>query len=1195
MRTLTTLALLGVSLLGVSPGADAKEKDKDKDKKSRANARVEAGDCVVGTAQADLDVNNVRARMYNTGNLFWRGGDPIYLVPKTGTTASIFASGVWMAGFVGDDLRIAAAQYENYEFYPGPLDDAGNPPDDCTVFDRLYKVTRGDISTFEAGLGLTADLRDWPVELGAPVIAVDNNGVDDDGDGIVDEGTNGLDDDGNGVIDNSSERERVDYDLAIAQGRNPYSLSDGDRPDLIGDQAVWWVMNDVGGPHPETGSDPIGVEIQAQAFAFARADALNNITFYKYRIEYKGEETLTDAYVTIFSDPDLGAEFADDYIGSSPELGVGFVYNADNEDVGGFGSPPPALGYDFFQGPIVDEDIPGVGDDMAPDTLGLTKFGYFNNASGTDTGTPEGAEEYYFTMIGRFRTGQPWSVGDDGTNPDGAPTDFIYPNTPGTYWSEPCSTPDCAEFVPPADRRFTQSTGPFTMEPGDVQEIVFGVVWAQGDENYNPDTQTNSVAAMLAADQLAQIAYDLNFELPASPDAPRVTGAASDEQIVITWEADITYDAQDPFLAGQIVDDSTYTFEGFEVYRFENPQDPNPQLIAVYDEVNFDSEGDPIGQIIDFAIDPATNLLNSFVAASGTNSGLRFYYVVQDELVNYQDYTYGVATYAVNDESVPKVLRSPIAQVTVRPTLLSNGSTQQTNPGDQTLLIRTNGGGAGQAIARVINPLAVISGDYRLEYFETEDGFLTYNVSRDGVLVFDGAEFVARVGRSPVQGEVLVEGISFGLVDPQDEPLPADIGTDDDPLADYAGDGAGIGESSNPDGDICPAGTDDPGCASYNVNTVFLTVEQDTLVVGADTTFFDTYASFSTDAEDQYFVLPGSEPAFNRFLNAAAPDDYEMRFTEACAADPCYAVYATNFNEDGTIAQVPFELWNIGAENGLGDSSDDYRMIPFLRKKGDASVSNFANAFTDTAPVVRRDGSEIGTTESVYFMVPDRENGYAAFEAAAIAFGGAGNIWDPANDGDDINPDEEECRNSDYYVDYCYKDAGTRVWTVGDLQIADVSGDGTTPSVGTVIRFLTVPNLDVRAGDVFTFSSAELAVLAGTEETKRASMDLVNVVPNPYRGRSVYERGGESRAARFINLPPRATIRIFTLSGNLIRTLETSGDTNIDWDLNTSTGLPVASGMYLVHVEGRDSSGNSVGEKIIKFGVVQREIRFNNF
>jgi hypothetical protein len=44
---------------------------------------------------------------------------------------------------------------------------------------------------------------------------------------------------------------------------------------LKGDQTIWWVFNDKGNVHTETGGESIGLEIRAQAFAFLN-NAMNS-------------------------------------------------------------------------------------------------------------------------------------------------------------------------------------------------------------------------------------------------------------------------------------------------------------------------------------------------------------------------------------------------------------------------------------------------------------------------------------------------------------------------------------------------------------------------------------------------------------------------------------------------------------------------------------------------------------------------------------------------------------------------------------------------------------------------------------------------------------------------------------------------------------------------------------------------------
>jgi len=51
------------------------------------------------------------------------------------------------------------------------------------------------------------------------------------------------------------------------------------RVTLFGDETHWWVFNDAGNIHGETNGQPIGMEIRAQAFAFATNDEVNRMTF----------------------------------------------------------------------------------------------------------------------------------------------------------------------------------------------------------------------------------------------------------------------------------------------------------------------------------------------------------------------------------------------------------------------------------------------------------------------------------------------------------------------------------------------------------------------------------------------------------------------------------------------------------------------------------------------------------------------------------------------------------------------------------------------------------------------------------------------------------------------------------------------------------------------------------------------------
>jgi hypothetical protein len=103
----------------------------------------------------------------------------------------------------------------------------------------------------------------------------------------------------------------------------------------------------------------------------------------------------------------------------------------------------------------------------------------------------------------------------------------------------------------------------------------------------------------------------------------------------------------------------------------------------------------------------------------------------------------------------------------------------------------------------------------------------------------------------------------------------------------------------------------------------------------------------------------------------------------------------------------------------------------------------------------------------------------------------------------------------------------------------------------------------------------------------------VMVYPNPYRvdgqyADNKYEPGGiYGKRIRFVNLPPRCTIRIYTLDGDLVQTIDHEMDphdleaTTHWWNLVSRNSQAVVSGIYLFSVEDKDSGENQVGKFVI--------------
>ncbi len=109
--------------------------------------------------------------------------------------------------------------------------------------------------------------------------------------------------------------------------------------------------------------------------------------------------------------------------------------------------------------------------------------------------------------------------------------------------------------------------------------------------------------------------------------------------------------------------------------------------------------------------------------------------------------------------------------------------------------------------------------------------------------------------------------------------------------------------------------------------------------------------------------------------------------------------------------------------------------------------------------------------------------------------------------------------------------------------------------------------------DVFTFRTTAQTVSGDKGRQQYGSGPYV--VPNPYAGAASFEAerfavtGRGERRLEFRNLPVGASVRIFTVRGDLVQSLHQDGSTvgMVPWNLRTKDNLDVAPGLYVYHVE----------------------------
>ena len=118
------------------------------------------------------------------------------------------------------------------------------------------------------------------------------------------------------------------------------------------------------------------------------------------------------------------------------------------------------------------------------------------------------------------------------------------------------------------------------------------------------------------------------------------------------------------------------------------------------------------------------------------------------------------------------------------------------------------------------------------------------------------------------------------------------------------------------------------------------------------------------------------------------------------------------------------------------------------------------------------------------------------------------------------------------------------------------------------------------AEDEFTFTTT-IPKINDTELAKQRFKTDIRVVPNPYYGLSKYELSRFVRIIKFINLPKKCTIRIFDLTGVIIRKMEKDDNSSTyAWDIHTDYDLPVGSGVYIYHVES-PGLGSVIGKLVV--------------
>ena len=603
-----------------------------------------------------FDANRVYTDISNTGFIvdYHPTGHSGMEWPKGSGNYSNFQSGVWFAGKVNNVIRTATAEYSS-EFLPGSY--GGDSSADEF---QLYTVNKSDLADPLAN----DDFQNWPAHRGAPW-------VDNDGDGIY----------------------------------SPLPAGP-DHPEFIGDQVTFYTMNDgEASSHVLYGTAPLGIEVRVTMWGYDRPDAFGDMMFVKTQAFNMGGEDITDMMVGVWDDPDLG-DAGDDFVGCDTLLSLGYVYNDGSDSY--YGDAAPAMGYDFFQATVPsspDSTAFGFGQMLTGyDNLPMSSFVKYINGDAVYY-DPETAQEVYYYMNGFKADGTPFVNSETGEN-----SKFVHDCDPNEDSGPGDGCWVDGDDHDSADRRFLMNVGPFNFPAGDSLEVVFGIIHAQAND------ALSSVTLLKEVDQLAQLAYDIQFALPESPPQPNVNATASFEEIILTWDSIAeSYSAVDEIDLDENGNPTLFAFEGYNVWQHSSLDGTgNKKLLATFDVVN------GVTTIMDNVFDSNYGSSVNVAVQNGTDSGLQHWLKVSRDdldggspLINDREYFFSVNAYGYNSYGIPKTLESSDNIFEIRPQT-NIATSPAVDAGYSDFSIVHMGNSDGSISVKVIDPYMVTGHDYEV-------------------------------------------------------------------------------------------------------------------------------------------------------------------------------------------------------------------------------------------------------------------------------------------------------------------------------------------------------------------------------------------------------------------------------------------------------------------------------------------------
>lgn len=887
----------------------------------------------------------------------------------------------------------------------------------------------------------------------------------------------------------------------------------------------------------------LGIEIEARGYQWNHP-AAEDIIIVTYWIMNVGSSRLDSVIFGMYGDADVGgaSDFSDDdaWFDTENDMVYQWDHNGWSNSYGGF--KPVYFGWSFLESPgnphdgidndedgMIDESqFDGIDNDgdwlMERDDIGSDGLGeYHIDYPGPD---PDGTEGNGVPDLGEPN----FEITDNDESDQigltsfySAPYPSIQPDNDEVMWNQLAP----GTFQVPAqniDQTFLYGSGYISLEPGERKKFAVAMVFGENMADITRNTNT------------MQNIYDNDYSFAKPPLKPTMTAVPGDKKVTLYWN-DFAEKSMDPIYGSD--------FEGYRVYRSTDPGFIDAYTVTdAYGNITF-KEPLVIFDLKNGLKGPHPIGFNGVQFDMGEDSGLQYLYVDSNSVINGQKYYYGVTAYDKGYDL--DFYEKGFAE---------RENLQEIAPSECSIIMDLDYKGN---VVNVSENAAIVTPNV------TAIGYVPPNKA------IEGESFVKRISGYG-SGRVEIEVVDpYTVKDNNEYQIVFDtLQTANDVVFNVR-----------------------------NQEEVLETLPILDSIARTSYAYLDSNAVLVTSHSGNNTYTPGVDYTFNAELGLFAVTNAEMLQTEALTVSykyyPIFHGNAMNGEMDNPIfdgmriflydsdvgLNEDSTLWTIGNCN-YRHNVNVSRIYPAdfeLQFEGNIRDSISVDAYGTHAPFIIKN---VTHEDSPPFRISDYDQD---------------DEWDPD---EPIMIRPYEGQTSPLITIRFYQDSLDITETI----IFDTlfSGSDTVYTDTTIYDTTFLEVIDPVQGDIFKvainrpFSMADIYSFTSTASKidRAEAKDLLNqiaVVPNPYvvtaswEPKHIYQSGRGPRKIDFINLPSKCTIKIFTLSGYLVDTIEHSTfneNGSESWDMLSKDGLEISYGVYLYHVEAED-----IGETTGKFAVIK--------